>query len=338
MSNSSSSMIVRSIADLTTHVDREDVLHAVARLFREFLDARTVALYRVVKEDAAPRLKRLLMLDRGGLATELAAALESVHPEFLTIEGDWHRCVNDLQTVSRAGIDGHIVTGFPSANERGEVQGVFVTETSLPLDRRDAQMVSGILGILRNYVALLDYGQRDTLTGLLNRKTFESQFDRIRQQLTATTTGAEDEPQGWLGLIDIDRFKNINDTYGHLFGDEVLLLVSQLIRRSFRSSDLQYRFGGEEFVVLLPSLPEHHAGLAFERLRASVEAYTFPQVGRVTVSLGWTRISALDGPTTCLERADAALYKAKGEGRNRCIRYESFASASPAPDGDIELF
>lgn len=338
MSNTSQSMIVRSIADVTTHVDREDVLHAVARLFREFLDARTVALYRVVREDAVAGLKRLLVLDRGGLATSVASALESVHPEFLRIEGDWRSCVHDQLTVSRTGPDGHTVTSFPSANDRGEVQGVFVTETPRPLDRRDAQMVSGILGILRNHVALLDYGQRDTLTGLLNRKTFEAQFDRIRQQLAATNTGDGDEPQGWLGLIDIDRFKLINDTYGHLFGDEVLLLVSQLIRRSFRSSDLQYRFGGEEFVVLLPSLPEHHAGLAFERLRASIEAHTFPQVGRVTVSLGWTRISAMDGPTTCLERADAALYKAKGEGRNRCIRYESFATASPASDGEIELF
>ena len=338
MSNTSQSMIVRSIADVTTHVDREDVLHAVARLFREFLDARTVALYRVAKEDATTRLSRLLLLDRSGIAETLAEAFESVHPEFLTIENEWQRCVNDQAIVHRRGQDGHVLTAFPSANDRGEVQGVFVAETPAALNARDTQMVSGILGILRNHVALLDYGQRDTLTGLLNRKTFESQFDRIRQQLADAVPRADGGQHGWLGLIDIDRFKSINDTYGHLFGDEVLLLVSQLIRRSFRSSDVLYRFGGEEFVVLLPSLPEHHAGLAFERLRAAIEAHPFPQVGRVTVSLGWTRISALDGPTTCLERADAALYKAKGEGRNRCIHYESYATDSPASDGDIELF
>ena len=105
--------------------------------------------------------------------------------------------------------------------------------------------------------------------------------------------------------------KLVNDGYGHLFGDEVLLLVSRLMKRSFRGADQLFRFGGEEFLVVLERTNELGATIALERLRSAVAEYPFPQIGKVTVSAGFTRIVPTDVATTCVERADEALYHAK---------------------------
>jgi diguanylate cyclase (GGDEF)-like protein len=166
-------------------------------------------------------------------------------------------------------------------------------------------LISGVLRIVRNHLELIDYGERDTLTGLLNRKTFESQFDKLRRELASSARASAEGC--WIGVVDIDHFKAVNDGYGHVIGDEVLLLVSQIIRRSFRSDDRVYRFGGEEFVVLLRDTPEAATAGAMERLRAAVEAHRFPQLGRVTVSIGWTRIRPHDAPATAIARAAGAL-------------------------------
>ena len=162
----------------------------------------------------------------------------------------------------------------------------------------------------------LDYSERDTLTGLLNRKTFDESFLKAVSELPrhkAAEVPAEDEqgqdrrhaavhPRYWIGVIDIDHFKSINDRFGHLIGDEVLLLLSRLMRSSFRFNDLLYRFGGEEFVVLMRCDEEIHAGEAFERLRVNTERYAFPQVGRITVSIGFTEVRGGDSPAAAFER------------------------------------
>ena len=130
--------------------------------------------------------------------------------------------------------------------------------------------------------------------------------------------------------------------HGHLIGDEVLLLMSRLLRSSFRYHDRLYRFGGEEFVVLLDCVAGAQAALAFERLRLNVERFIFPQVGHITVSIGFTRTEAADAPSAAFSRADKALYHAKGLGRNRVTQYENLVHAGsivePRIGGDIELF
>ena len=187
--------------------------------------------------------------------------------------------------------DGGLTTLFPIHEELQKVSGILVIQSARALAQRELDLVIGILSIVKNHRALLDYGELDTLTGLLNRKTFERQFEKLRQRLTALHQAASEQPAdqlepSWLALIDIDHFKSINDCYGHMFGDEVLLLVSQLMRRSFRGADQLFRFGGEEFVVMLEHATEPGAHIAFERLRAAIEEYSFPQVGRVTISVG----------------------------------------------------
>jgi diguanylate cyclase (GGDEF)-like protein len=190
-------------------------------------------------------------------------------------------------------------------------------------------VIEGILCVYRNYQNILDYSERDSLTGLLNRKTFDEKFSRL-----LACSSLEGSPQDkeerrhqasasgqWLAVVDIDHFKRVNDQFGHLYGDEVLILVANLLRSSFRSQDRVFRFGGEEFVVLLRSATLKDAHRIFERFRTNVERHAFPQVGTVTVSLGFASISN-ESPVVILGHADQALYYAKANGRNRVCHYD----------------
>jgi diguanylate cyclase (GGDEF)-like protein len=227
--------------------------------------------------------------------------------------------------------------------------GVMEVESDAPLDERDERMVISILRIYRNFQGLLDYSERDTLTGLLNRKTFDESFMKTVAEsgpATASDTDAGRRHGGrcrhWLGVIDIDHFKRVNDSFGHLIGDEVLLLMSRLMRSSFRFDDRLYRFGGEEFVVLMRCADGEAAAHAFERLRGNVERHQFPQVGHITVSIGFTELKPGDTPSGAFERADKAVYFAKGHGRNQVRHHAELVAqghlADDAKIGDVELF
>jgi diguanylate cyclase (GGDEF)-like protein len=141
-------------------------------------------------------------------------------------------------------------------------------------------------------------------------------------------------------VVDIDHFKRVNDSHGHLIGDEVLLLVAQLMRQTFRHGDRIYRFGGEEFVVLLRCPQAQSARVAFERLRLRIGAHDFPQVGQLTVSIGYTAVDADDTPSAAFERADLAVYEAKNAGRNRTVAHAdlNLQPSDEAPRGELEFF
>ena len=214
-------------------------------------------------------------------------------------------------------------------------------------------VMEGILSVYRNYQNLLDYSERDSLTGLLNRKTFDEKFSRMvsfnTQPETQLPGASEDDERRrinetrsqWLAVVDIDHFKRVNDQFGHLYGDEVLILVANLLRSSFRSQDRVFRFGGEEFVILLRSSTLDDARKAFERFRANVEAHNFPQVGTVTVSVGFVSISA-ETPVVILGHADQALYHGKTHGRNQVCFYDELVSEgllqSEVSNESVEFF
>ncbi len=194
------------------------------------------------------------------------------------------------------------------------------------------QIIGGIVSVYRNFQNLLDYSERDSLTGLLNRKTFDDQLAKML--LASTGSDAAALPAGkerrhhcniekqWLAVVDVDHFKLVNDKFGHLYGDEVLILIANLLQSSFRSQDRVFRFGGEEFVVLLRSTTLENAQKIIDRFRKNVETYVFPQVGQVTVSVGFVSISAYESPVTILGRADQALYYVKSHGRNQACHYD----------------
>jgi len=194
----------------------------------------------------------------------------------------------------------------------------------------DAEAIETLARIFGNQIRLLDYSELDSLTRLLNRKTFDETFDRLLTSFSGTPCddghcerrACEEDLPAWLCVVDIDHFKRINDSFGHLFGDEVLLRMGDLMRKTFRDSDRLFRFGGEEFVVLLNAPDEDLASIGFDRFRSSVESHEFPQIGKVTCSIGFTAVSRNDVPTDVVGRADEALYFAKENGRNRVCCYE----------------
>ena len=199
------------------------------------------------------------------------------------------------------------------------------------------QVIGGIVSVYRNFQNLLDYSERDSLTGLLNRKTFDDQLAKILQSrgdgdtdktrpFDAERRHHSDTERQWLAVIDVDHFKLVNDKFGHLYGDEVLILIANLLQSSFRSQDRIFRFGGEEFVVLLRSITLENAQKIIDRFRTNVEAHDFPQVGRVTVSVGFVSISAFEAPVIILGRADQALYYAKSHGRNLACHYDELVA------------
>lgn len=224
-------------------------------------------------------------------------------------------------------------------------------DSSHPLTADTYQTIQTLLRIYCNLVGLLNYGEKDALTGLLNRKSFDSAFVRAAMQPAAAAPMGEHSERRtpatggpyWMALLDIDHFKRINDNFGHLIGDEVLVLLARIMRSSLRVQDQLYRFGGEEFVVML-RCPDHGIALEIlERFRHTVETFRFPQVTQVTVSIGFTALNRDDTPDLAFNRADQAVYHAKENGRNRVCSFSNLLTsgsiqATPAPQDDIEFF
>ena len=236
---------------------------------------------------------------------------------------------------------------------QSESQQVFlVATTSNKLNELDSHMINGLLRVYSNFHEVLSESQRDQLTGLFNRKTFDDTINKIYVQrpLPTKTVSTErriktDEKKDsfWLGMADLDNFKRINDTWGHLYGDEVLLLTSQLMQGHFRENDYLFRFGGEEFVIVIRASAEEKAYLAFERFRIAMESHYFPQVGQVTISIGVTKIIPNIFTAILLDHADKAMYYAKQSGRNQVCFYEKLLANGILEEekfipGEIELF
>lgn len=155
----------------------------------------------------------------------------------------------------------------------------------------------------------------DPLTGLKNRRAFDKEIVQVHNAASISR-----EPLSLL-LVDIDHFKNVNDTHGHLLGDCVIKRVAQWLMESVRGKDLIARFGGEEFVLILPETDLRGAASVAENIRSNIAKRTLRHgdktIGRVTVSVGAVQIKEGESVEGLINRADQALYQAKREGRNR---------------------
>jgi two-component system cell cycle response regulator len=172
------------------------------------------------------------------------------------------------------------------------------------------------------YVSTVEQSVKDGLTGLHNRRFFDTHFANLVEQSKASRKDLS------VVMVDIDHFKSVNDKYGHQAGDAVLKEVSRRLTMSLRAADMSARYGGEEFVVLLPETDVQSAKYVTERLRLLVENNEFdisvePKQIKCTASFGLAALKEGDTPDSLLKRADECLYKAKETGRNKFVSDDS---------------
>lgn len=343
--------ILKHVESITQHRDRSLLELGVATALFELVKAQEVNLYKLTA-DSGRMLERVAHVGNEGVkyaegldGDEMVMSFDG-RPEVIA-------CVDKAQIVRRETADQGFVHCFPISVDR-RVLGMLEVICPQPLSEDELGTAEGFLGLYRNYLSLLDYSERDTLTGLLNRKTFDETLTKILSGMAVIqATDADpshprrrrqqDEGRYWLAVVDVDHFKRINDQFGHLYGDEVLILLARIMRESFRHQDRLFRFGGEEFVITLRAGSESEVHTALERFRSAVERHSFPQVGQVTVSAGYTCINGADSIPAIVGRADEALYVAKENGRNQIANYEAALAdgrltAPSQPSSDIELF
>jgi diguanylate cyclase (GGDEF)-like protein len=326
--------LLDGLADLGALRDREALDFALVTLVRRTIlgDTGTVRLVRTMGLPADQRWM-------------VCAELSPAHPEPRRdhVWSDWSALpvLSAFPIRQQALNAGHVVTGqtttfttiipmdaLPPACSLLEI------ETAQGMDPAVIAMVKTSLRLYQNLLGLLDYGEKDALTDLLNRKSFDSAFVRAagepseEESYKAPNRRQAHASSGfWLAVIDIDHFKRVNDTFGHLIGDEVLLLMARLMRATFRFHDQLYRFGGEEFVVLLRCADHGDATIVLERFRAAVLAFEFPQAGHISVSIGFTELRGDDTPDAAFDRADKAVYWAKANGRNQVCSFAELVQA-----------
>ncbi|WP_374535468.1 GGDEF domain-containing protein [Chitinimonas taiwanensis] len=343
------------LASLTAIRDTELLEHSLLRTLLPMLGVATCQLYRVNERHEflrAIRFEREISAqgeDSARITENIERVLHQVDvPEDIQLLID---VVRQNQQPTFQSLGQAVCNVFPLLGGVG-INGYLVFESRRPLAQSEETLVRGILSVYRNYAALLEESQRDKLTGLLNRHSLDQNVDKLLTSIVADQLSHNQPDQAqdsatsprqyyWLGIVDIDHFKQINDNFGHVIGDEVLLLVARLMQRSLRSSDLLYRYGGEEFIVITASSERNAAGEQFERLRHAVGKHRFPQVGQVTVSGGYAQLDGHFSAHEIISRADQALYQAKRAGRNRIFSYAELIEAGvlkEASYGSVELF
>jgi diguanylate cyclase (GGDEF)-like protein len=337
------------VATITGQRDRDMLARTLVGTLTELIHSSRITMYRILPGE---RGEEAILIAEACDQTDRAPTNQDV--SILISER------GDFQTVWSTGKELVLPAGekvflsvFPIVGQHGIV-GLLEMVSDAHSDR-DRHLISAFLKVYSNYLTLLDESETDTLTGLLNRRTFDTNIEKIIAERSAADEvqpGASSlhparrmegaELPHWLAIIDIDHFKRINDTFGHLYGDEVLLLLSRIMRKIFRQRDKLFRFGGEEFIVVLDRTNEENAKAVLERFRIAIEQYHFPQLGKVTISIGFVRLDKADVPSAIIGRADQALYYAKHHGRNRICFYEDLVEAGQLAgehySDDLELF
>ncbi|MCW3147697.1 diguanylate cyclase [Stutzerimonas stutzeri] len=295
---------------------------SVQRSFSELVAAQSTSL--LLSEALAASHDGVLITDENGIIEFANPAFESITgyriaeilgrtPAFLRSGEHDDAFYADLYASLGAGRPFHAT--FADRHKDGHI--FHADQTISPVRSRDdrrthyVSIIRDLTARVHDEQALREAASLDALTGLYNRRGGEGLLERA--YIGAREGGAP----FCLILADIDHFKAINDNWGHPAGDRVLERVGRLLRACVRSTDGVVRWGGEEFMIILPHCELRAAAEQAERIRERIERTSLPDVGRITLSLGVAQFVAGEAVSTVIERADRALYQAKGQGRNR---------------------
>jgi diguanylate cyclase (GGDEF)-like protein len=314
--------ILETIAELTHLRNRHELELAFAELVYKLAEASCLTLWRVGRHGGEVKLRQQVTLPQ---LTRLCADSPAVLPECQS-------CLETASPVCSQVVEEKAARHVYPIHDGTRVAGLLEITRPEPFTRLEEHMMASLIKVYGNHAGLLDYGERDELTGLLNRRSFSTQFNQASMYT-----------QGVIAVADIDFFKRINDEFGHPYGDEVLILMARLMEQRLGEADGVFRFGGEEFLVLFGGASLEQAAHRLDGFRAAVQAATFPQVGRVTISIGFAGFGPNDTGASAFGRADEALYVAKQRGRNQVQCHEWLVEEGCVPDAkkassDVELF
>jgi diguanylate cyclase (GGDEF)-like protein len=339
--------LIESVVHMTRERDKHSLADVVVNTLRELLACEFVALL-----DVSHASTGYLHLNSHshclGVMPGPYAVIDASGA--IACDNDMRRCLKQIAPLS-----------VTAQNQERQIYPVVVNQRVVSLldiyapahghsRQEDERLLVGIVSIYANFLGIIDDSEHDALTHLLNRRTFDAHLSALlaaSQAQLVVAGGVAERRHGaigehWLGVLDIDHFKRINDNFGHVYGDEVLLIFADLMRAVFRSSDLLFRYGGEEFVVVLLGLPRSDALAVFNRFREQLRQHVFPQIGQVTVSVGVVNIGEQDHPANVFECADKALYFAKEHGRDQVCEYADLVAKGllqvRRSAGDVDLF
>ena len=343
--------IFKSVIEITEQKDLDSLESSLIATLAELCDLSEISIIRIFDQDYKRHVEESIRLDIIRDADGNRDYQWSTQGDFIKPDQHLIQCIESASKVSAADSAGQSCYQFPIIGGK-EVIGV-LRLCGNSISSESLLLVEGFVKIYENYLFILNESERDKLTGLLNRRTFDKKLARLLQmQREAGENETEHEharrqssqdATAWLVIVDVDHFKAVNDKYGHVYGDEVLLHLSQIMKGFFRSSDLLFRFGGEEFVLVLEPIPKEMAESKLNAFRQAVSEYSFPLVGHLTISAGYIAICEADYPLTALDNADKALYHAKSNGRNQIANFEQLVelgvlSQATADEGEVDLF
>jgi diguanylate cyclase (GGDEF)-like protein len=355
MSKNKAPVILDKVATLTGIRDLDIFEFSFMKTLADMLRVNEISLYKFNGANLPCRLIRYTSDTEFKEGVKRTDESKEVHFEDIEIPITLSNAIDWIESTGRiySTNSGNQFLTFYPISALGKTIGYLSVTLTHELSESDNLIISSLLSISENFYSLLEENQKDKLTGLLNRKTFDDNISKIQGLISFPSksepyTGIEKRGSGseveyWLSIIDVDHFKKVNDTFGHVYGDEVLLLLSQIMKKTFRPTDLLFRVGGEEFVAILQVRNQEDAKKIFERFRFAVESFVFPQVGQVTISLGGTKIpSQYLTSSDIVGKADQALYHAKDNGRNKLFFYEDLVSQGliqkKCENNEVEFF
>lgn len=344
------SKILKSVIEITQQRDLDSLEYSLVATLAELIPAISIFILKAVVESQTNCAEEVIRLYIDNNNDE--PYTWNVDPIIITPDEYFIDCLKSHENKSFKHEDGFDRHMFPVL-EDGHVVGCLVIDATENITS-DMNLISGFAKVYENYMVVFNESERDKLTGLYNRRTFDNKLLKLiknqqhrNEQYTASTEKIdrrhyERDANAWLIITDIDHFKRVNDTYGHVYGDEVILTISQKMKSCFRHSDLLFRIGGEEFVILLEPVTARMAETLIDRFRRTISEHEFAEIGTVTVSAGFARIGEKDYPPAILEYADKALYYAKEHGRNCSYNYETLIEngklTPPKKGGSVDFF
>jgi diguanylate cyclase (GGDEF)-like protein len=335
--NSSQFQGLQFAIELSAQSTRSGLTRRFVRILEKCFPLETIALYRPEFGQTIEAKRNLDLAD-----VRIFDFLTADEHQSLPLHGikGAYACVADntpVETKSRS-----LTTSFFPIHGCGNVCEILAVTHKLD-NLQNEPLFQALLALFENLLNIFNLAERDSLTSLLNRKAFDKTILQVHNKEHQNFITRSKHHFIYLALIDLDHFKHINDQFGHLYGDEILIGFARLMEQSFRRQDWIFRYGGEEFAVIIEDVSPEHIELVLNRFRENVQQHQFPFAGEITISIGCVRIEGGAPSPLSIDKADKALYYSKEHGRNRVSVYETLLSQGkleePASvDSEVTLF